>query len=168
MNKTITLAIFTFSFVSLVATHVYAKESLKGLPKKEFLSAFEDKMESAWNGFSLLYTRIDPSLKELIPGKEWTIEDRDVSECIYDKMVDNGKLDEYVSITDNLDSIVDVIENNKSITILTMADYPEIQQLNTVEGYAQAMSACGQIKLMQERMQKSGLWEKLTQAMSHN
>lgn len=169
-GKNTLVKLFIFSFFIISFTHFFsfdtqAKDSLQKLSKEEFLTAYEETMEESWPTLALLYSRINPDLKNLVPGKEWTDEDRTVSECIYDKMQSKGKLKEYISFVERLDTMEKAILANEDINVFNVSQYPEIEQMPSIDGYMEAISSCGLISLMQKRMTESGLWLKLTQSV---
>lgn len=161
MLKIISTILIVFALLYCISQPSHASDSFKSLSKSDFLTAYENKMEDAWVSYSVLYSRLDPELVDLVPGKEWTNEDRVVSACIYDKMVDLGKLDEYAAMIDNLDAMTALIESNENVTLFTLDEYEEIETATDIEGYSKAMVACGQMELMSKRMKESGLWEKI-------
>jgi hypothetical protein len=166
MLKIIISALLCLSLSNFIAMNVQAEQSLKGLSKNDFLKAYEEKMEDAWDAMSTLYGRVDPELKDMVPGKVWTNEDRVANACIYDKMKASGELDNYIASLDKLDEMRDIILENDDMTMLNMQDYPELENNNVanVGGYLEAMQSCGYMDLMQKRMQESGLWAKMMQS----
>lgn len=166
MLKNLMLIFFTVSVSSTCSVAAFADTSLKGLSKDEFLRAYEDNMEKAWPAFSALYSRVNPELADLVPGKEWTEEDREASACIYDEMKQSGNLDSYITALDKLGVMRDKILENNDVTVLNMHEHPDIDNSNVakVDGYLGAMNSCGYMALMQKRMQESGLWEKMMQS----
>lgn len=166
MLKTPRLLFLVLSLSAIFSAGSSADTPLTGLSKTEFLRAYEENMEAAWPAFSALYGRINPELAELVPGKEWTKEDRDASECIYDEMKAAGNLDNYISALDQLGFMRDKILENDGVTVLNMQEYPDIENNNVakVDGYLGAMNSCGYMALMQRRMQESGLWKKMMQS----
>lgn len=165
MLKHFIFGLLTLTLSNFTSVNVQA-ESLKGLSKDDFIEAYEEKMESAWDAYSLLYARIDPEMKNMVPGKVWTDEDRQASACIYDNMKQRGQLDKYIASVEKIDEMRDTILQNKQMNITNMQDFPEVENdsLAKVDGYIEAMQSCGYMELMQQRMQESGLWSKLMKA----
>lgn len=142
-----------------------AKTPFSGLSRAQVLEKTEEISESIWESMTLMYTRIDPSLKSLIPGKEWNDEDRKVAACVYDKAVESGQRDKYEKYLLNITKAAKITKNNPKVTLMTAHEIPELEKLGSANEILKYMNACGQIKLNSERMKKSGLMEKIQQAL---
>ncbi len=153
------------SLCALSLSAARAETELSALSRSEMLALSEARSEEAWAAFALLYERLDPSLTELVPGQSWTDEDREAAACIYDKVVASGQREAYERYLLDLPGISQRIVDNPDITLMTVERYPEVTQMPDISGMMTFNADCGQMALMQRRMQESGLWMKMQEVM---
>ena len=156
------------SLCALPLAPAQAESELSHLSRSEMLTLSETRSEEAWAAFALIYERLDPSLRDLVPGQTWTDEDRAAAACIYDKVVASDQREAYERYLLELPEISQIIVDNPDITLMTLERYPEVTQMPDIDGIMAFNRDCGQMALMQRRMQDSGLWMKMQEVMMQN
>lgn len=134
---------------------------LAGMDRAKFVAAVETISEGIWSQQALIFTRMDPTLIDVIPGREWQEEEREATGCIYDFFAERGGLTDYASVITETIASANYIEANQGVNFTTIAGHPEAIPETDLDEYGLSLTACGYIELQTRRMEESGLMDAL-------
>lgn len=112
------LALLVFS-LSLSAPAM-AEPDFSQLSRADALERYEEVSVAMTEASMLMYTRVDPSLDEVLGDPEWDEVDREAAECVYDTYKESGDLELLEDVISATEDLTDLIREDESIDMLAV------------------------------------------------
>ncbi|MEO0752048.1 MAG: hypothetical protein AAFY25_09600 [Pseudomonadota bacterium] len=134
------------------------------LSRDSFVKEARALAQASWVTSMAMFSRIDPTIAEVVPAFPWNDAFEAAYGCVHDDMSAAGTLAEYNDMRDEGAKFFTFLEANPEVTILNIDQYNEALDLMTPSvGTIQSMQGCGVMDLNQEVMIESGLMQTVMQ-----
>jgi len=163
---------FAFALAAFMSATAAAQTPFEQLSRDAALERFETTAEEGMEAFTLIYTRVDPELAELIGSAEWDEVDREAAACVYDTYAEAGELELLGASLEAGKETAQQVRDDESITMIAMMtgeadrslltpDLPEDQFDRSVEVSTQ----CGVLEANARRYSNPELMQRLMTLM---
>ena len=132
------------------------------LSRDDYLEEADNLLRATWDSTFELFGRTDPSIAALIPDYVYSNEFRAVNGCVYDRLRDQGALQDLNIIRDNAVVGAAYLRAHPELTVFTMTDHQGyLDPMVPPDAYLEAADDCGLLNLNVRIISDAGIWEAL-------